>query len=450
MLLDAIVPDKLRIGFNRRFNPERAVILVSNNTGIFERSAILIEAFEAGAIAPSFQLSKFTGTADAPGNVALNDRVGILEWDSYSNGSSYCAGIEVDIDAVVVAGQKTATRMVFSTGLNNANPANNMALFSNGFLVIGPNKVARGVAEANGLLDVAGNSTVEAYLERASTDGVGPLLISRKSRGTLAAPAIVAQYDDLGGMRVQAYTNAWHTDLAAIKFWVAEVVVAGQAPATTITFKVNKNNTAAIEPIRIRAATASSGTLFVGTGAYDDANTIHVAGTRAGSIARFDNFNGGGSANLIYMNGGDNAITGSKFLEFARPDFTVIGSVVQNAAGTVIYNVTSDRRMKENIIDAVEGLDALLKIKPRQFNYISDASKALTHGFIAQELGEVYPDAVSVGAPDSQECVCKFDGEEMRHDPECFHSRPWGVDYGRLTPLIVKAIQDLYALVKSR
>lgn len=448
-ILDGIVPDRLRVGFNRSFNPERGIILVANNTGIFERSAILIEAFEAGGIAPSYQLSKFRGTATAPANVAQDDRVGIIEWDSYSNVSSYCAGIEVAIDAAVVAGQRTATRMLFQTALNNAAPANNMALFSNGFLVLGASKVARGVAEANGILDVAGNATVEVYLERASTDGSGSLIICRKSRGTLAAPAIVAQYDDLGGMRVQAYTNAWHTDLAAMKFWVAQAVVAGQAPATTITFKVNKNNTAAIEPIRISAGAASSGSLLVGTGAYDDANTIHVAGTRAGSIARFDNFNGGGSANLIYMNGGDNAVTGSKFLEFARPDFTVIGSVVQNAAGTVIYNITSDECLKADIKDSGIGLSELMRVRVRQFRYKSDPSNQLTQGFIAQELHKVFPDAVSVGVQ-AKDCDCVLDDPEAPgHDLDCCHRNPWGVDYGRVTPLLVRAIQDLAVRVAA-
>ena len=44
-------------------------------------------------------------------------------------------------------------------------------------------------------------------------------------------------------------------------------------------------------------------------------------------------------------------------------------------------------------------------------------------GFIAQQLHEVYPAAVHVG------------GEDVLKDP-------WGVDYGRLTPLLVRALQQ--------
>ena len=47
----------------------------------------------------------------------------------------------------------------------------------------------------------------------------------------------------------------------------------------------------------------------------------------------------------------------------------------------------------------------------------------MTTGFLAQQLFEIFPDAVSEG------------GEDADIDP-------WMVDYGRLTPLLVKAIQD--------
>jgi hypothetical protein len=564
-MLDAIVPDRLRVGFNRNFGQERGIILCANNTGVFERSAILIESFEAGAIAPSFQLSKFTGTANAPGNVALNDRVGILEWDSYSNVSTFCAGIEVDIDAAVVAGQRTATRMVFKTALNNAPPLDNMVLFSNGFLVVGSDKTARGVAEANALLTVGGNGTVQEYLERASGDVIGPELVLKKTRGTLAAPADVVSADQLGYLTWAARsTNEFQ--IAQIYGAVDAAVVAGQSPASRLVFRTALNNagkvdnmalfsngalvlgsskvargvteapgllniggngtteayierasadsigpqiylkktrgtlaapadvvngddlgyltwaarsTAQFTPAEIlcqidtavvagqmpagrilfRTAPAngvktlwlqiaSSGTLLVGVpgSSYDTAQRMCVGGSRAGSICRMDNDQGGASASLQYLRGGDNAITGSKFLEFARPDFTTIGSVSQNAAGTVIYNSTSDERLKTDIVDTATGLDALMKIRVREFRYKTDSTKRITHGFIAQELNLIYPDAVSVGS-DSKECDCAMTPENPGHDPDCCHRNPWGVDYGRLTPLLVKAVQELYSLI---
>jgi hypothetical protein len=52
--------------------------------------------------------------------------------------------------------------------------------------------------------------------------------------------------------------------------------------------------------------------------------------------------------------------------------------------------------------------------------------KTREQGFIAQELYEIYPSAVSVGGDDPQ-------------------TNPWAIDYGRLSPLLVKAIQELKA-----
>ena len=62
-------------------------------------------------------------------------------------------------------------------------------------------------------------------------------------------------------------------------------------------------------------------------------------------------------------------------------------------------------------------------IKVRDFNFIG--TDKVSTGFIAQELNDVYPLAVSVG---------DF-GEEVKD--------AWKVSYGSLTPLIIKAIQEL-------
>jgi len=61
-----------------------------------------------------------------------------------------------------------------------------------------------------------------------------------------------------------------------------------------------------------------------------------------------------------------------------------------------------------------------------QSHYIADPNKQTLHGFIAQELYEIYPQAVTVGGEDSK-------------------TRPWQVDYGKLTPLLVKSVQDIKA-----
>lgn len=68
-----------------------------------------------------------------------------------------------------------------------------------------------------------------------------------------------------------------------------------------------------------------------------------------------------------------------------------------------------------------------MRIPVRDFNFIADPDTARVQGFIAQELYKVYPEAVTVGGDDPK-------------------TKPWAVDYGRVTPLLLKSIQELKSL----
>jgi len=110
---------------------------------------------------------------------------------------------------------------------------------------------------------------------------------------------------------------------------------------------------------------------------------------------------------------------------------TNVGHVDCNVAGTsVTYYTTSDIRLKENIRATNFGLDKLLKIGVADYNYKTDTKKALETGFLAQQLYTIYPQAVKKG------------GDDPKTDP-------WTIDYGRLTPILVKAVQDQQVLIQS-
>lgn len=104
-------------------------------------------------------------------------------------------------------------------------------------------------------------------------------------------------------------------------------------------------------------------------------------------------------------------------------DGTTMGQIQANN-NAVAYNTTSDRRLKENIQPTALGLEMLRQIQVRDFNFIADPEKQPRQGFIAQELYNIYPEAVHVGGDD-------------------LVTNPWSVEYGRLTPLLVKSIQEL-------
>ncbi len=121
--------------------------------------------------------------------------------------------------------------------------------------------------------------------------------------------------------------------------------------------------------------------------------------------------------------------SGAVFAGFYRSG-TKIGSITQNGTTAVAYNTTSDRRVKENITDSREGLQKLMEIGVKDFSFKADPSHTIVNGFIAQDLEHVYPEAVTTNGDN---------GEVPLKDK----SKIWQVDYGRVTPLIVKAVQDL-------
>ena len=97
-----------------------------------------------------------------------------------------------------------------------------------------------------------------------------------------------------------------------------------------------------------------------------------------------------------------------------------VGYITSTTSGTT-YNTTSDRRLKENIEAITDGTDKLMAMRPVTHTWIADKDAPAVHGFIAQEMQEIIPEAVS-GDPE---------GEEMM-----------SMDYGRITPVIVAALQD--------
>ena len=107
---------------------------------------------------------------------------------------------------------------------------------------------------------------------------------------------------------------------------------------------------------------------------------------------------------------------------------TNIGNVSRvGATNAVIYNTTSDQRLKSNIADANPVLDKLMTVKVRQFDW-TEGDLHQDAGFIAQELAPVLSGIVTQGKTE----------EDM-----------WQMDYSRLTPYLVKAIQEQQVIIEN-
>jgi hypothetical protein len=160
--------------------------------------------------------------------------------------------------------------------------------------------------------------------------------------------------------------------------------------------------------------------------------------------------NTGNYNTAIGYNAGSNVTTGANLTLIgidANPssptaiDQITLGNIYVSSLRCNVQTITSlsDVRDKKNIQDLTLGLDFLMKLKPRQFNWdkrewyenkISDGSKMQktpTAGFIAQELDSAQTDANA-----------EWLNLVLKDNPEKWEATP-----GNLLPLIVKAVQEL-------
>jgi hypothetical protein len=176
----------------------------------------------------------------------------------------------------------------------------------------------------------------------------------------------------------------------------------------------------------------SSGNVGIGA---DPAYRLHVnfdgCGQYVSQITNQNSSDCGGSSVLILQGGTFNSSdTTSKYISFRRGDGNEIGSVRRNGTSNVVYETSSDYRLKTDLKD-FSGLDKLSKIKVYDFKWVGDDQRM--EGVIAHELQEVIPYAVGGIKDDIDE-----DGNILAQ----------GVDYSKIVPVLVKAIQELKAEIE--
>lgn len=104
-----------------------------------------------------------------------------------------------------------------------------------------------------------------------------------------------------------------------------------------------------------------------------------------------------------------------------------------SATSTTITGI-SDQRLKENIRDLDDGLEKVMALQPRKFDWKEGkgADTKNARGFIAQEFETVFPDMV-----------------EEWLDPAPEGEEPYKAVNANLIPTLVKAIQEQQAIIES-
>lgn len=115
-------------------------------------------------------------------------------------------------------------------------------------------------------------------------------------------------------------------------------------------------------------------------------------------------------------------------MKFYSNAATLQGSVQQVDASTIAFQTTSDARLKENFRDVVDSGKIIDGLRPRVFDW--KKGKKNVYGFIAQEVKEVYPQAVRVGGADASK-------------------EPWQMEKADLVPVLTAEVKALRARVKD-
>ena len=118
-------------------------------------------------------------------------------------------------------------------------------------------------------------------------------------------------------------------------------------------------------------------------------------------------------------------------------DFYAGSSYVGNISvfvGGTSYNNSSDYRVKENVTDMTNATTRLKQLKPKRFNFIADETNTLVDGFIAHEVSDIVPEAIT--------------GEKDAVDDDG-NVKPQAIDQSKLVPLLVKTIQELEARITA-
>jgi hypothetical protein len=195
------------------------------------------------------------------------------------------------------------------------------------------------------------------------------------------------------------------------------------------------NNGAATPLADIRAIRGSSDTS--GDLAFTTADTERMRITSGGILLIGKTGNNTDDAGLLLYQSGvinyvqdysSGTINYNEF--FTTGSGTVRGSITYN--GTITsYNSTSDYRLKEDLQD-YNGLEIVSKLKTYDFNW--KEANVRDYGMIAHELQEVLPSYVN--------------GEKDAVD-EDGNIKAQGVDYSKIVPILIKAIQEQQEQIDS-
>lgn len=155
------------------------------------------------------------------------------------------------------------------------------------------------------------------------------------------------------------------------------------------------------------------------TGGFSRA-TFYINTAPGRALSVYNANNSAGSALLARVD-----FTATRLAEFYYTGATSVGTITTNGT-TTAYNTSSDARLKTEVAEAADAGELIDAMRVVQFKWKSNGDFS-RYGFIAQELHQVAPEAVTAGDTADEIEVT------------------WGVDAAKLVPLLVKELQSVRA-----